>query len=100
MGFDAESARIALVHFGGDIQQAVDELLKSGGGVPQDWRDQQESGTSSSEGTSSSSGRSSGQGPHVNPYSYCKHEYEIFVAVKFCGFFFFQTFRGRKILQF
>ena len=53
MGFTGDSARLALERFTGDVQRAVEELLKCQGEVPPEWADLL--GASSS--GSSSSGR-------------------------------------------
>lgn len=61
MGFDRETARVALLKFSGQIQKAVEELLKVGGELPPHWiTEGASSSTSSSSGSSCSPSTSSG----------------------------------------
>ena len=48
LGFDLEAAQAALSMFQGDVQLAVEELLKVAGDIPQSWMEAMESSSSSS----------------------------------------------------
>lgn len=61
MGFSVEVAQATLHRFSADVPRVIEELLKLGGMVPQEWLDAAQANLSSSESSSASASSGSGE---------------------------------------